>query len=133
MVCGTLWHDKNNYGPLSMHYWLCGIILIFLYLSLQYVKSCSVNFTVRNYTVEIDNEEALRVESLSEAESLTEQGKIRLRLNSTDLEAVGIGLDSSHQLAIRVCHDLLCKTSTPQTFCKCFPSNCSLKAGSHAI
>ena len=75
-----------------------------------------MNFTVHDYTIEIDSEVAL-VKSLSEVESFTEQGKIRLRLNSTNL-LVGVSLDSSHLLAIRVCHELVCKTSTPQTFCK---------------
>ena len=81
-----------------------------------------MNFTLRNYTIEIDSEVAL-VKSFSEIESLTEQGKIRLRLNSTDL-LVGVGLDSSHILAVTVCHDLVCKTSNPQTFCKYISSCC---------
>ena len=89
-----------------------------LLLSFQHVRSCSVNFTLRNYTVEIDNEAALEL-SYDDAESYIEQGKVRLKLNSTSLPS-GVGLDSSHQLAIAVCHDVTCKSSNPVNFCKWF-------------
>ena len=81
--------------------------------------SCNVNFTLRNYTIEIDNEVA-QVKSYNEAESLIRDGKIRLTLNSTDLPAA-VGLDSSHQLRVTVCHDVVCKTSNPPlTFSKSY-------------
>lgn len=90
------------------------IVVCFVF---QHVGSCGVDLTLRNYTIEIDDEMAL-IMSYSEADSLAGQdNRIRLRLNRTHLPA-RVGLDSSHYLTVTVCHDVVCKTSTPQTFSK---------------
>lgn len=83
--------------------------------------SCNVNFTLRNYSIKIDNEVA-QVKLYNEAESLIREGKVRLTLTGTDLPPA-VGLNSSHNLTVTVCHDVVCKTSEPQTLSK-FLSHC---------
>lgn len=93
--------------------------MAFTFLTFQPVESCGVNYTLRNYTVEVDGEE-VRVEPYNTEKRL--QGKIRLILNSTELQSAGVRLDGSYGLAIRVCHDVVCKTSSSLAFSKCFLS-----------
>ena len=121
MVCGIeiLFVIKKvvNYPCMSKYQLLCGVIAVCFVF--QHIISCSMNFTLRNYTIKINNKVALVV-SYSEAYLLIGQdNRIRLRLNNTDIPA-GVGLDNSHQFTVTVCHDVICKSSSPQTFSKCF-------------